>query len=110
MRTSAVTAKLIAATLTAASVVGAIFPAAAQQAFSQQQCRDAQVIGNAIMQRYAISDRLAGSYRRFIGSGCDMNTDWELVTPVDQQAFGEYRIRLVALRTADARGSKALTN
>ena len=81
------------------------FPAAAQQAFSLTQCRDALVVGNAILSKYAVSQRLASSFKNFRLSGCNPKTVFERENEVDEDAFGEFRIKLIALRTEAAQRS-----
>jgi hypothetical protein len=92
----------------AIATLAMIYPASAQQAaLTPDQCRNAQIIGNAIMEKYKVSSQLAESFGKFVFSKCDMNTEWQLATDVDKKAFGEFRARIVALRTAAA--SPALT-
>ena len=86
-------------------------PAAAQQQasapFTAEQCRDAKIIGNAVMSKFRVSAELADSFVKFGQSNCDMNTNWRLSTPVDEKAFSEFRLKLIAIRTADASKPKA---
>jgi hypothetical protein len=88
----------------AASAIAAFgLPAAAEQALSPLQCRDALVIGNAVMTKYAVSPRLATSFKNFRLSNCDPKTVFERDTDIDDKAFGEFRVKLIALRTNSAR-------
>ena len=68
--------------------------------FTDKQCSDAISIANALVQRNKarISAELIDSFLRFSRSKCDLNTDWKLVTKTDEAIFGEFRVRLVALR------------
>jgi hypothetical protein len=89
------------AALAGATLASAIFPSAAQQvALTPEQCRNAQIIGNAVFDKHPISSDLAKSFVSFVSSKCDMNTDWKLATDADKKAFSEFRLRLIALRTA----------
>jgi hypothetical protein len=99
------------AALTTAGVVGAYalgaFPAAAQQAF---KCEDAVKIANGIVRDYKgkLSPDFIRSFVRFSDSNCDLQTTFSRVDGTsDEQAFKEFRVRLVALRkTADAAQSR----
>lgn len=95
-----------ATALTTAAVIGlSAFGAAAQQqsALTAKQCSDAISIANAVVQSHKgkLSQELVESFVRFGKSNCDLNTDWKLMGKADEQAFGEFRLRLVALRSAD---------
>lgn len=72
------------------------------------QCRSAILIGTEIMERNAISARLADSFRRFRLSNCRLDTVFERETDIDNQAFGEYRVRLIALRMSATNSPGAL--
>ena len=72
------------------------------------QCRNAIIIGNAIMRREPISPRLAASFDRFGESQCRLDTVFERDTDVDERAFGEFRVRLIALRMSDANPPRVL--
>lgn len=86
------------------SILGA-FPAAAQQTgtpFTAQQCSDAISIANAIVQKNKgkISRELIESFVAFAQSKCDLKTQFTRVDgTADEDAFGEFRLKLVALRT-----------
>ncbi len=87
----------------------ASFPAAAEQAtLTSQQCREAKAVTIAVMSKYAISPRLATSFKQFTTSGCDLKTNFEVDTTVDDRAFGEFRTKLIVLRKAEAGGSPQL--
>jgi hypothetical protein len=88
----------------ALALAGAVSAATAQQqiALTPQQCSQAQDIAYSLMKKYKISPRLAASFRNFRLSNCDMKTVFERDTDTDEKAFGEFRLRLIALRTADA--------
>jgi len=75
-----------------------VTPAAADQ-LPPKQCRDAQAVAAAVITRYNISPRLATSFRKFRLSNCDLETDFERDTDVDENAFGEFRLKLIALST-----------
>lgn len=64
-----------------------------------KQCSDAVAIAHAIMKKHAVSPRLAASFRKFRLSNCDLETDFERDTAVDETAFGEFRLKLIALAT-----------
>ncbi len=64
-----------------------------------KQCGDAVAIAHAIMKKHAVSPRMAASFRKFRLSNCDLDTDFERDTPVDETAFGEFRVKLIALAT-----------
>lgn len=88
------------------------FPAAAQQALSPKQCSDAISIADAIVQanKGKISPDLINSFVKFGESKCDMNTDWKLMNKIDEQIFGQFRVRLIALRTAAVSRPGVLAN
>lgn len=90
----------IRAAVTVALLFVAATPGAAQLSFTPSQCRDALVIGNAIMTKYRISPKLAASFGRFRDSGCDLKTVFDRDTDIDEKAFGEFRVKLIAFRTA----------
>jgi hypothetical protein len=81
-----------------------MFPAAAQQtSLPPKQCEDAISISTAIMTKYQgrISAKLADSFGRFRDSRCDLGTQFTRVEgTADEVAFGEFRVRLIAMRTA----------
>jgi hypothetical protein len=74
----------------------------------EEQCRNAIIISNAIMRREPISPRLAASFSRFGESQCRLDTVFERDTDVDERAFGEFRVRLIALRMTDANPPRVL--
>jgi hypothetical protein len=88
--------------LVTALVVGfAGYPfAVLAEKLSTKQCSDAQDIAFAVMKKYAISPRLATSFRKFRLSNCDLEIDFERDTAIDETAFGEFRLKLIALTTA----------
>lgn len=100
-------AALATAGVLAANAMG-LFAASAQQqqqtALTEKQCSDAISIANAVVQSHKgkLSKELIDSFVKFGKSNCDLNTDWKLMGRTDEQAFGEFRVRLVALRSADA--------
>ncbi|MEA2875533.1 MAG: hypothetical protein QOF14_729 [Hyphomicrobiales bacterium] len=51
------------------------------------------------MTKYAISPALASSFRQFRVSSCDPNTVFNRDTDTDETAFGEFRLKLIALRS-----------
>ena len=88
-------------------------PAAAQQpngSFSAQQCSDALSIAHQLVARNAgkISNDLRDSFARFGKSNCDLETDWKTTGKRDEEIFAEFRLRLIAMRTANE--AKARTN
>jgi len=84
-------------------------PAAATAALlPPDQCRSAILIGTEIMERNAISGRLASSFERFRLSNCRLDTVFERETDIDNRAFGEFRVRLIALRMSAANSPAAL--
>jgi hypothetical protein len=90
----------------AAATAAAVFPAAAQTALTPQQCEKAISISTGILTKYRgkISADLARSFGRFRESKCDLKTDFTRVQGTsDDDAFGEFRVLLIALKTADAR-------
>jgi hypothetical protein len=90
------------ATTVATLLAATAFPAAAQQALSPAQCRDAISISTQIMTRYRgkISADLAQSFGKFGDSKCDLQTAFTRKEgTADEQAFGEFRVKLIALRT-----------
>lgn len=96
--------RLAAGLLSTATLVGAGFPAAAQQAkapFSARQCDDAKSVIIGLLSKYQgrISADMARSFGAFTQSNCDLNTNFVRNNAADEQAFGELRVRLVALRT-----------
>jgi hypothetical protein len=104
-----------ARSLTAGALMSlaAAYPAAAQQAgtpFTAKQCSDAVSIATVLVEKNkdSISRALVDSFVRFSRSNCDLNTDWELAGQADERIFGEFRVRLVALRSADLNRSPAL--
>jgi hypothetical protein len=98
-------AMTLAAGIATASALGT-FSAAAEEAgkpFTQTQCSNAISIANALVQanRGQISNGLVDSFVRFSKSKCDLNIDWNLTGKNDEKVFGEFRVRLIALRSAD---------
>ena len=97
----------------AISTLATIYPAAAQQvALTPQQCRDAIIIAGAIKDRFAgkMSVQLIDSFARFRDSNCDLDTNFVRETPADNEAFKEFRLRLIAMRTADVSKPQSLAN
>ena len=94
------------AALVAGTSVLSGFSAAAQQAsLTSEQCQNAISISTQIMTKYRgqISDKLARSFGQFRDSKCDLSTPFTRVEgTADEKAFGEFRLKLIALRTADA--------
>lgn len=88
------------------SAASALFCVGAQQSeaqggksFTAEQCDDAKRLALTVMRRYpTMSSALAGSFRSF-AEKCDPGTLFIRDTDVDEQAFGEFRVKLVALRT-----------
>lgn len=97
--------------LASAAMIGlASFAATAQQVvLTSQQCSNAISIANGIVERNQgkISKELIGSFVQFSSSRCNMDTDWKLTTKADEDAFGEFRLKLIVLRRAAA-GTPAL--
>jgi hypothetical protein len=88
----------------AVATLATIYPAAAQQvALTAKQCSDAVSIANALMRSNTgkISGDLVDSFTKFRVSKCDLNTDWKIANEDDRRVFGEFRLRLIALRIAD---------
>jgi hypothetical protein len=82
-------------------------PSAAQQvngSLSAQQCSDALSIAHQLVARNAgkISSDLRDSFARFGKSNCALETDWKTTGKQDEEIFGEFRLRLIAMRTANA--------
>jgi hypothetical protein len=105
----------IALTTVAALAAIASFPAAAQQAASltPQQCENAISVSTGIMTKYRgrISEDLARSFGRFRDSKCDLKTDFTRVQGTqDEKAFGEFRVLLIAMRTASNSKQTVLAN
>jgi hypothetical protein len=74
------------------------------QPFNDKQCRDAISIATHLMTKYRgrISEQLARSFGRFRDSNCDLGTDFTRVEGTsDDEAFGEFRLRLIVLRMPD---------
>jgi hypothetical protein len=70
--------------------------------FTAQQCREAIIISDAIKRKYAgrISEKLVASFARFRDSNCDLSTPFTRVEGTsDDQAYGEFRVRLIAMRS-----------
>lgn len=65
----------------------------------EKQCSDAIAVAYAVMEKHAVSPRLAASFRKFRLSKCDLDTDFERDTAIDETAFGEFRLKLIALST-----------
>jgi len=104
--TSARMRRAIAGAAMGALAVLAAFPVNAQQqvALTSKQCEDAVSISTAIMTKYRgqISEKLARSFGQFRDSKCDLGTPFTRVEgTADDKAFGEFRLKLIALRTAD---------
>ena len=100
-------AYLVPLVVAAGLFIAAAFPAAGQQVsapFTQRQCEDAKSIIISLLTKYRgrISSELAQSFGAFATSNCDLGTNFVRTNATDEQAFGELRVRLVALRTADA--------
>jgi hypothetical protein len=93
------------AAVVAGSSLLAGFSAAAQQtALTNEQCQNAISISTQIMTKYRgqISEKLAKSFGQFRDSKCDLSTSFSRVEgTADEKAFGEFRLKLIALRTAD---------
>jgi hypothetical protein len=87
------------------------FPAAAEQAFTPKQCENAIAISTSILDKYKgrISEKLVSSFGRFRDSHCDLATPFTRIEgTADDQAFGEFRLKLIALRTANLSRPQAL--
>ncbi|WP_375414126.1 hypothetical protein [uncultured Bradyrhizobium sp.] len=86
----------------------AAFPAAAQQAALPQaltgpQCKTAIGVTIATMQKFKgkLSVPLLTSFREFM-KDCDLKTKFDRVPgTADDEAWGEFRVMLTAIRTAD---------
>lgn len=104
--------------LTTAAIIGlsalGSFPAAAQQALlPAEQCRNAIIISNAIKDRYngRLSAKLIASFGQFRDSNCDLNTPFTRVEgTADEDAFGEFRLKLIVLRRTASKPAAALAN
>jgi hypothetical protein len=73
------------------------------QRLTAQQCRDAIIVSDAIKRKYAgrISAKLVASFAQFRDSSCDLGTSFTRVErTADDDAYGEFRVRLIALRSA----------
>jgi hypothetical protein len=101
----------VAAAIRVVAVLGALacfsFQACAQtgQPFTAKQCSDAISIANAVVQSYKgqLSKDLIDSFVRFGRSNCDLSTTFTRIEGTsDEKAFGEFRVRLVALRMTDS--------
>lgn len=89
----------------AAAIVTASTPVSAQNVLTPQQCEKAISISTGILTKYRgkISADLAQSFGRFRDSKCDLKTEFTRVKGTsDEEAFGEFRVLLIALKTADA--------
>jgi hypothetical protein len=93
--------------LTAAAIIGmGAIPASAQQQasapFTEKQCSDATSIALGLVRQNQkiISKELIESFVQFGKSKCDLNTDWKLMNKTDEDIFGQFRVLLVAMRTA----------
>jgi len=67
-----------------------------------KQCRDAVSISTEILTKYRsrISAKLIASFGQFRESNCDLSTEFTRVEgTADDEAFGEFRVRLIALRS-----------
>jgi hypothetical protein len=96
-------ARVAVATIGLLAASGA-FGAAAQTGapLTTKQCSDAISISTAIMTKYRgrISEKLARSFGQFRDSNCDLKTTFTRVEgTADDAAFGEFRLKLIALRT-----------
>ena len=103
MAASRLGTKAAAIAVTAHVALGALFPAAAQQVaapFSSAQCRSAQNSIDALLVKYRgrMSPELARSLGTFAQSNCDMNTDLSRRPGIDDAAFGEFNLLMVAIR------------
>jgi hypothetical protein len=88
----------------AAAIVAASASAQAQTALTPQQCEKAISVSTGILTKYRgrISVDLAQSFGRFRDSKCDLKTEFTRVKGTsDDEAFGEFRVLLIALKTAD---------
>jgi hypothetical protein len=102
LRTAAVTGALIVTTL---------FSAAAQQvALTPQQCSDAISVAAAIVQRNSgkLSQSMIDSFVQFGKSKCDLGTNFVRENAADNDAFKEFRLKLIAMRTAALTQPQAL--
>jgi hypothetical protein len=93
-------AKILAAAIAAAGAIGA--SGAQADSLNPKQCDDAISLATTIVQRNAgkISPGLKDSFIAFSKSNCDLNTDWKITGQVDESIFGEFRLKLIALRSA----------
>ena len=112
---------IAAGAMLATSTLAGIFPAAAQQStaqpassasqvgvpFTAQQCDDATRIIIALLGKYEgrMSAHLAKSMGDFVRSKCDLNTSFSRLPGVDDAPYGEFRLRMIALRSG--RGAAA---
>lgn len=103
MQPVSTTVKLAAVAMTAASAIGLGFSAAAQEVrppFTADQCRTAQAVIYELLGKYSgrMSAELARSLGAFSKSNCDMTTTFEHRPGQDDNAFGEFNLRMVAIR------------
>jgi hypothetical protein len=74
-------------------------------------CSDATKIGTALLERHngRVSRQLVDSFLAFDRSACDLNTVFIRVEGTDdERVFGEYRVRLIALKMDAASKSSRL--
>ena|SRR5688572_18801982 len=79
---------------------------AAATVLPDAQCRTARAISSEILQRYTgrMSAELARGFGEF-GRTCDLATRFERVPgTADDSAWGEFRVRIIALRMSAANG------
>jgi hypothetical protein len=75
-------------------------------------CEDAIKIGDGVIERHKgrVSPQFINSFVAFGRSACDLNTPFVRVEgTADEQAFGEYRVQLIALKMTSAARPAPLT-
>ena len=93
----------IALTTGAVLAAAAAFPAAAQQALNDSQCRDARAVALATMKKFHISPSLAEGFVSFSKS-CDLGTKFDMVPGTsDEKAFGEFRLKMTVIKMSNAK-------
>jgi hypothetical protein len=78
-----------------------------------QQCENAISVSTGILTKYRgkISVKLIESFDRFRDSKCNLKTDFTRVEgTADEKAFGEFRVLLIAMRTASNSKQTVLAN
>jgi len=89
----------------AGALLLATFPAGAQPPLTKDQCYQAMAVVDALTTKYngRISADFIKSIKTFVARDCDMDVEFKVIPGTsDKDAFGEFRLKITAIKTAEA--------